>query len=583
MTNIYKNWLINFETCPRPMSVRYFIFALCKHCYTVIFLLVIFNLCMAIALSVRPYIIKQILNSAPLYNEFSSLSTYVPVFVYLFIAFANVSIMRLNDYMYNIRLLPKLNHIVASETINIVLSSPSYSTYQKSETLAESIADMINFIPEIINVSINKFAYLIFSVTIGIIVLSSVNLIFSIVLILWIVFVSLTFYLLFPKISILSQDTASLFANLKHNIFDILTNIISVKLHNTVQREHQYLSTLASKFISSQKKSSKRHFLMWATYGYSFVCMLCINFFFLIQSKQLDIISIGDFALVITVNVIIFDIFWTIFRDSLSFFHATSKVRLALQQIVQYTTKYCTTDNRELLSTKNENIIEFENVYLTIQGKIILENINTSILPGQKIAIVGNSGSGKSSFVNLLINLLNPNSGTIKIGGANVSELSPHFFSEQVCFISPHTILFDRSIYENIAYSCYKTDKDRVFNATKLALAHDFILSMPEGYDTILSKKSMKLSTGQIQRVLLARAILKNPNITILDEATSHIDQETEVKIFENLLSISRNKTIIIITHRLTSINNFVDRIISFENGQIINEDLSKTFVPFGY
>jgi ATP-binding cassette subfamily B protein len=558
---------MHFKPDARVVKLRNFIIILCKPFVAVIGLLTVFNLYMAVALSVRPYFLKQIINNVYLYDHTASISIFIPIFIYLFISITNISFMRLNDYIQNIKLIPNLTKAIAMETTRLALLSPYFfNTYQQSEKLTESITDIIHSVSEVISVVINKFVYLFFAILVGIIVLYSVTPLFSIILLSWIILVSFVLYCSLKKISSLSQNVVLSAAKLKHNIFDILTNIISVRLNNSEYKEQKYIEHILDESISSQKKTSMRHLWMWVIYGYSFICMLCINLFLLVEYKKLNIVSVGDFALVLSINIIIFDTFWTIFRDSLSFVQALGKIRLGLDCITKHFGKNNIITDRVNFPTKGN--IKYSNVCLNTRDKIILDNINTSIILGQKIAIVGSSGSGKSSFVNLLIGLLSPNSGKITCGNV---EVPYRFISDNICFISPNTMLFDRSIYENIAYSDQNVNVDDVLKAAQLTEAHDFILNMPEGYNTILSKNGVKLSTGQRQRILLARAILKKSSITILDEAMSHLDYHTELKILNNFLQILHNKTLIVITHRLRNIY-FADKVIVFKNGKILTE-----------
>lgn len=551
----------------RVVKLSNFIIMLCKPFGAVIGLLTVFNLYMAVALSVRPYFLKQIINNVYLYDHTASISVFIPIFIYLFISITNISSMRLNDYIQNIKLIPNLTKAIAMETTRLALLSPYFfNTYQQSEKLTESITDIIHSVPEVISVVINKFVYLFFAILVGITILYSVTPLFSIILLTWIILVSFVLYYSFIKISSLSRNAVLSAAKLKHNIFDILTNIISIKLNNSEYKEQNYIEHILDESISSQKRTSMRHLWMWAIYGYSFICMLSINLFLLVEYKKLNVISVGDFALVLSINIIIFDIFWTIFRDSLSFVQALGKIRLGLDFITKHLGKDNINTNRVNFPVKG--CIKYGNVCLSIRDKILLDNISTSIILGQKIAIVGSSGSGKSSFVHLLIGLLNPNSGKITCGNV---EIPYGFIRDNICFISPNTMLFDRSIYANIAYSDQNINLDDVLKAAQLVEAHDFILNMPEGYNTILSKNGVKLSAGQRQRILLARAMLKKASITILDEAMSHLDHHTELKVLNNFLQILHNKTLIVITHRLSNIK-FADKVIIFKDGKILTE-----------
>jgi ATP-binding cassette subfamily B protein len=247
-----------------------------------------------------------------------------------------------------------------------------------------------------------------------------------------------------------------------------------------------------------------------------------------------------------------------------------SQIKQSLDKIGRYTNRNID-KNYQVSELLDQSHIEYKNVCLHINNKIILDNINTSISNGSKIGIVGNSGSGKSSFINLLIGVHNPTQGKILLSGKNIFETRRNLVNDQICYIASNTFLFDRSIYNNIAYGNREVSLDQIHNAAKMVDAHDFIMKMKDGYNTMLSNNGITLSAGQRQRILLARTIIKKSNITILDEATSHIDETNESKILSNLLEVLKGKTLIVISHRLSSLS-FTNKILLFENGRIIGE-----------
>jgi subfamily B ATP-binding cassette protein MsbA len=214
--------------------------------------------------------------------------------------------------------------------------------------------------------------------------------------------------------------------------------------------------------------------------------------------------------------------------------------------------------------------INFKNVYLTLNEKCIFENLSLHILSGKTTAIVGSSGGGKTSIINLLLKFYQPNSGQILIEDKDISNIKSKSLRNQIALVTQETFLFDMSIWENIAYTTPAT-KDEVIAAAQKASAHDFIMKLPNGYDTIIGFQGYSLSGGQKQRLSLARAFLKKAPILILDEATSSLDSHNENMIFESLKTGLKNLTTIIITHRLASIKD-VDNIIVINHGRIIEE-----------
>jgi len=199
----------------------------------------------------------------------------------------------------------------------------------------------------------------------------------------------------------------------------------------------------------------------------------------------------------------------------------------------------------------------------------VLDNVSFEAATGQRVAIVGPSGSGKSTMAALILQFYHPQSGTITFDGIPSNEYSLTDIRNQVAIVPQDVMLFGGSIQENIAYGKLTATKEEIIQAAQRANAHEFIMSFPEGYDTIVGERGVKLSGGQRQRIAIARALLKNPSILILDEATSSLDSESERLVQEALEELMKNRTSIIIAHRLSTIRE-ADKIIVLEKGRII-------------
>jgi len=201
----------------------------------------------------------------------------------------------------------------------------------------------------------------------------------------------------------------------------------------------------------------------------------------------------------------------------------------------------------------------------------VLNDISLSVKPGEVIGIVGRSGSGKSTLTKLIQRLYVPESGRILIDGVDLSLVQPVWLRRQVGVVLQENFLFTRSVKDNIALSDPGMPVERVIQAAKLAGAHEFILELPEGYDTRIEEQGSNLSGGQKQRIAIARALLSNPSILIFDEATSALDYESERIIQNNMQAITHHRTTFIIAHRLSTVRN-ADRIIVIEKGRIIEQ-----------
>lgn len=209
------------------------------------------------------------------------------------------------------------------------------------------------------------------------------------------------------------------------------------------------------------------------------------------------------------------------------------------------------------------------NFRYSLDGQLILKNVSLRIQPGEIIGIVGRSGSGKSTLTKLLQRLYVPESGRVMIDGIDLSMANPAWLRRQIGVVLQENNLFNRSIRDNIAISDKNTPLDKVIWAAKLAGAHDFIVELTHGYDTVLGENGSGLSGGQRQRIAIARALINDPKILIFDEATSALDYESERVIQDNMQEICRGRTVLIIAHRLSAVR-VANRIIAMEQGQIV-------------
>ncbi|MGK0247950.1 MAG: subfamily B ATP-binding cassette protein HlyB/CyaB [Oleispira sp.] len=217
--------------------------------------------------------------------------------------------------------------------------------------------------------------------------------------------------------------------------------------------------------------------------------------------------------------------------------------------------------------------IQFENVIFRYAPNTpeVLRNINLKIEAGQTIGIVGTSGSGKSTLTKLIQRLYVPEQGKVLVDGTDLSVTDPSWLRRQVGVVLQENILFDVSVRDNIALTNPNLSMEKVIAAANLAGAHDFILELPEAYDTKLGERGNLLSGGQRQRIAIARALVDNPAILIFDEATSALDYESESIIQENMHQITKGRTVIIIAHRLSAVRD-ADRIITLDRGEIIED-----------
>jgi len=215
------------------------------------------------------------------------------------------------------------------------------------------------------------------------------------------------------------------------------------------------------------------------------------------------------------------------------------------------------------------------------QDGLVLSNVTLTVRPGERIALVGPSGAGKTSLLKLLMRFYDVRSGAVLVDGYDVRDLPVAFLRGQIGLVQQEPFLFNGTVRQNIVYSDLSASHERVEAAARAARAHDFISRLPDGYDSWIGERGVKLSVGQKQRVSIARVLLKDPPIVIFDEATSNIDTETEVKIREALNDLTKGRTTFIIAHRLATLHD-VDRILVVEQGTIVEEGNHDTLMRRG-
>jgi ATP-binding cassette, subfamily B, bacterial len=211
----------------------------------------------------------------------------------------------------------------------------------------------------------------------------------------------------------------------------------------------------------------------------------------------------------------------------------------------------------------------------------ILRDVNISVRAGERVALVGPSGAGKSTTLKLLTRFYDVTAGAVTIDGYDLRALPLTFLRSQIGLVQQEPFLFNGTVRENILYGNLLAGHDEVEAAAKAARAHEFIVKLPEGYDTWIGERGVKLSVGQRQRVSIARVLLKDPPIVMFDEATSNIDTETEVKIREALDELTKGRTTIVIAHRLSTVHG-MDRIIVLEHGRVVEEGPHEALVARG-
>ena len=291
--------------------------------------------------------------------------------------------------------------------------------------------------------------------------------------------------------------------------------------------------------------------------GLMYISVIVIGSVFL----KKGLIEVGDFA----AYILYIATLTTSIRTILNFSEQFQNGITGLERFVEIMdTKPDIVDKKEAVELENvRGEIKFEDVYFSYPGNEteVLSGINLDIAPGENVALVGASGAGKTTICNLIPRFYDIDSGKISVDGIDIRDIKMHSLRRKIGIVQQDVYMFSGTVKENIEYGNPGADMKKIEEAAKKAGAHDFIMSLPNGYDTYIGERGVKLSGGQKQRLSIARVFLKDPPILILDEATSSLDNESEKLIQKSLEELSMGRTVLTIAHRLTTIKN-ADKIL---------------------
>lgn len=529
----------------------------------------------AIDLSLRPYLLKIMLDKIPLLNAQNAIEQLsLPAFFYLFMGLIVTLVFRGLDYTW-IQLNPPLKRHVAAQLMERMMHhSQALFQNQFAGNLGNKIKDVASGIPDLIKLIMAQFISHFLALLIAICTVWTVDFKFSLSLCIWVVvFIGGTF-IFSKKGKTLSQKAAGERSYVVGSIVDILSNIMNVQLFSGATFESGRLKNSLNKWVEADQKRDYFFLKLFAFQGFSFVLYQAICIFWLIYGLTKEQISTGDFSLILTINIFIVDCLWSLSRDMSAFADSYGNIMQGLE-VALSDVEITDLPNAASLHVQKGEIF-FDQVKFHYKGRTALfQNKSVLIKSGQKVGLVGYSGSGKSTFVNLILRLYEIQEGRILIDHQDIQNVTQNSLRDAIGMIPQDPSLFHRSLMENIRYGDLQASDEEVIKAAKRAHAHAFITELPNGYHSLVGERGIKLSGGQRQRIAIARAILKNAPILILDEATSQLDSMTENDIQETLWELMQNKTTIIIAHRLSTLLK-MDRILVFDQGHIA-EDGSHT------
>ena len=377
-----------------------------------------------------------------------------------------------------------------------------------------------------------------------------------------------------PKYRLVREKVGILNGNLSNN----LTGIATIKSYTTEKFEEDRIS-----FASNEYRERNRDAIKFSSAFSPLIRMIIVVGFTMMLIFGGFLTINGDLE-VAAYSAMIFltqRLLWPLTRmgETLDQYQRAMASTRRIMDLLETESKINSGGTRLPLD-QVQGSIAFKNVNFSYKEReSVFSNFSVNIESGQTVAFVGSTGSGKTTIVKLLLRLYDPNEGALYLDGINLKELNMSDLRKGIGLVSQDTFLIDGTVKDNIAYGKVNPSMDSIIEAAKVAEVHDFIINtLPDGYDTLVGERGQRLSGGQRQRISIARAVLKDPPILVLDEATSSVDNETEAAIQRSLEKIILDRTTILIAHRLSTIRN-ADRIYVIENGVIIEQGTHEELV----
>jgi len=521
--------------------------------------------------AIQPYVLKILLDDAVASintPEFIQ-SCIVPAILLVGMGLVITYVWRLYNYL-TLKSLPNIKaDIIKLTTEHLRGHSFEYFQNHLSGGLSAKISDLTSNIQELVNSAFN-ISRQVLTVLIAIGMSALVHPYFSLVFL----FSSLGFLYMAYYCSNSIQPFAKRYAESRSRnsgiIVDCFANIANVLIFARENFEAQYLNDSTDDAIIKDQAMQWKNMINACILGGVAWLLQAVSIMLLIYLGNKGLITVGDFAFIFMLSIVVIDQVWFLTENLLTVGEKIGVCKQAMATIFERHEYNKLSESQKLIIQQGK--IDFKAVNFAYTGCAnLFEAIDAVVPGGKKIGLVGYSGGGKSTFVNLITRLFDIQEGEILIDSQAISSVTKQSLRENIAFIPQDPSLFHRSLLENIQYGKLDATTEEVIEAAQKAHAHEFIDKLPNKYNTLVGERGVKLSGGQRQRIAIARAILKDAPILILDEATSSLDSLTEKYIQESLNVAMENKTVIVIAHRLSTVL-AMDEIWVFDEGKIIEQ-----------
>ncbi len=557
-----------------------FKWAYLPHKFWLIFF-IISTLISSVFFTINSYLLKQIIDILGKLNKIENTGNVIFWYIILIIINFFVHEFSWQGPVYaNLKVAPLVKNKIISKIFayvhkhsqNFFQNNPSGSISDRIDALADRFTSIFYLPSTTIIRGIMQFIIAIFSI-------AWISPILSIALIIWAFLFTIIKIYFSKKIRKFSDSYTHSSSNLYGKIVDSISNSANVRIFSRVNYEEKYLKRYLSDIKNKYQK--KELFISKISLCQGILLGVFIGFviFLLIQFRSKGLISIGDFAFVLTLLFAVTDSVWYTIDQFDVINDYMGECDQSLRTLITPIEIKDNLDAKELKIVKGE--IKIDKVYFKYDKGSRDFRYNVTIPAAQKVGLVGFSGSGKSTFVNLILRIFDIDSGSILIDNQDIRDITQKSLRENISVITQDSSLFDRTLNENIKYGKIDATKKEVLEATKKAYVDEIAKEMPKGYNSKVGEKGNKLSGGQRQRVNIARAILKDAPILIVDEATASLDSITEKKIQNSLTTSMKNKTSLVIAHKFTTLSN-MDRILVFDKGRIIEDGTHNELIKNG-